>query len=455
MPVEVVAEKHEETPLNLLARAGFSSDADWKLYNRIASRLLPFLILLYVISFVDRINIGFAKLRMAGDIGLSDAAYGFGAGIFFVAYCLCEVPSNLMLARVGARFWIARIMIVWGVVSAAMMFVHSPLSFYLMRALLGAAEAGFFPGVILYLTYWFPARQRAQAVSLFLLGIALAGVLGGPLSGWLMQTLDGRWALHSWQWLFLLEGAPAVLAGIATLRVLDDNPAKAGWLDPDECQRVLGTLAHERAARDAQGHAHRLGDALRSGDVWRLSLINFTQIGGIYGLAFWLPQIIHELGVKGLINTGFVSAIPFGISAIGMVLVGRHSDRSGERRWHVAGPALIGAFGLVLSGTFATMPTISLLGLTLAAFGLISANAVLFALPGTLLSGTAAAAGIGLISTIGNIGGYVFPFTIGWIRELTGRPSYCLFVLAAVSCVGALVMLRMPSTGRARNHVVA
>ncbi|MFK4448300.1 D-galactonate transporter [Caballeronia udeis] len=441
--------------MNLLSRAGFSSDADWKLYNRIASRLLPFLILLYVISFVDRINIGFAKLRMAGDIGLSDAAYGFGAGIFFLAYCLCEVPSNLMLARVGARFWIARIMILWGIVSAAMMFVHSPLSFYVMRALLGAAEAGFFPGVILYLTYWFPARQRAQAVSLFLLGIALAGVLGGPLSGWLMQTLDGRGALHGWQWLFLLEGAPAVLAGIATLCVLDDNPTKAGWLGPDECQRVLGTLAHERAARDAQGHAHRLGDALRSGDVWRLALINFTQIGGIYGLAFWLPQIIHELGVKGLINTGLISAIPFGISAIGMVLVGRHSDRSGERRWHVAGPALIGAFGLALSGTFATMPTISLLGLTLAAFGLISANAVLFALPGTLLSGTAAAAGIGLISMIGNIGGYVFPFTIGWIRELTGRPSYCLFVLAAVSCVGALAMLRMPSTGRSRTHVAA
>lgn len=438
--------------MKLLARSGFPSDADWTLYNRIAGRLLPFLILLYVISFIDRINIGFAKLRMASDIGLSDAAYGFGVGIFFLAYCLCEVPSNLMLARVGARVWIARIIVVWGVVSAAMVFVHSPLSFYLMRTLLGAAEAGFFPGVILYLTYWFPNRQRAQAVSLFLLGIALAGVLGGPLSGWVMQSFDGRWNLHGWQWLFLLEGTPAVLAGVATLFVLDDGPAHARWLAPDDRERVLATLARERAARDAQGHAHRLGDALRSGDVWRLSIINFTQIGGIYGLAFWLPQIVRDLGVKGLVETGLVSAVPFGFAAIGMVIVGRHSDDTGERRWHVAGPALIGALGLVLSGAFATWPVISLIGLTLAAFGLISANAVLFALPGTLLSGTAAAAGIGLISTIGNIGGYVFPFAIGWIRELTRQPAWCLFALAAVACLGALVMLSLPAPAPVRER---
>lgn len=430
--------------MKLLTRSGFSSDADWTLYNRIAIRLLPFLILLYVISFIDRINIGFAKLRMASDIGLSDAAYGFGAGIFFLAYCLCEVPSNLILARVGARLWIARIMVVWGIVSAAMVFVHSPLSFYLMRTLLGAAEAGFFPGVILYLTYWFPNRQRAQAVSLFLLGIALAGVLGGPISGWIMQQFDGHASLHGWQWLFLLEGAPAVLAGIATLFVLDDGPARARWLEPGDRERVLTTLARERAARDAQGQAHRLGDALRSVEVWRLSIINFTQIGGIYGLAFWLPQIVHELGIKGLAQTGLVSAVPFGFAAIGMVIVGRHSDDSGERRWHVAGPALIGSFGLILSGACVTYPVVSLAGLTLAAFGLISANAVLFALPGALLSGTAAAAGIGLISTIGNIGGYVFPFTIGWIRELTHQPAWCLFALAAVSLFGAVVMLSLP-----------
>jgi D-galactonate transporter len=440
--------------LKLLARSGFSSDADWTLYNRIATRLLPFLILLYVISFIDRINIGFAKLRMATDIGLSDAAYGFGAGIFFLAYCLCEVPSNLMLARVGARVWITRIMVVWGIVSAAMVFVHSPLSFYVMRTLLGAAEAGFFPGVILYLTYWFPNRQRAQAISLFLLGIAFAGVLGGPLSGWIMQTFDGHWILHGWQWLFLLEGVPAVLAGIATLFVLDDGPARARWLSPEEKQRVIGTLARERAARDAQGHVHRIGDALRSVDVWRLAFVNFTQIGGVYGLAFWLPQIVHELGVKGLFNTGLVAAVPFGFAAMGMVIVGRHSDDSGERRWHVAGPALVGAIGLVLSGVFADHPVISLVGLTLAAFGLISANAVLFALPGALLSGSAAAAGIGLISTIGNIGGYVFPFSIGWIRELTHQPALCLFALAVVSCIGALVTLSLPAVAPAGQQAL-
>lgn len=437
--------------MKLLARSGFSCDEDWTLYNRIAMRLLPFLILLYVISFIDRINIGFARLRMASDIGLSDAAYGFGAGIFFLAYCLCEVPSNLILARVGARVWIARIMVIWGIVSAAMVFVHSPLSFYIMRTLLGAAEAGFFPGVILYLTYWFPNRQRAQAVSLFLLGIALAGVLGGPLSGWIMRQFDGHAGLHGWQWLFVLEGAPAIVAGIATLFVLHDGPAGARWLAPAERERVVATLAKERAARDARGHTHKLGDALRNGDVWRLSFINFTQIGGIYGLAFWLPQIVHDLGIKDLVQTGLVSAVPFSFAAIGTVIVGRHSDSSGERRWHIAGPALIGAFGLALAAECAANPIASLAGLTLAAFGLISANAVLFTLPGAWLSGTAAAAGIGLISTIGNIGGYVFPFTIGWIRELTHQPAWCLLVLAAVSLLGAILMLSLPAAAPVRN----
>jgi nitrate/nitrite transporter NarK len=227
------------------------------------------------------------------------------------------------------------------------------------------------------------------------------------------------------------------------------------WLTPSERERVVTTLARERAARDAQGHAHRLDDGLRSADVWRLSIINFTQIGGIYGLAFWLPQIIHELGIKGLLHTGLVSAIPFGFAAIGMVVVARHSDDSGERRWHVAGPAMVGALGLVLSGTFATYPVVSLVGLMLATFGLLSANAVLYALPGTLLSGTAAAAGIGLVSTIGNIGGYVFPFAIGWIRELTYKPAWCLFSLAAASWIGALVMLRLPATAPMRRRVAS
>lgn len=427
--------------MKLLARAGFSNEADWRLYNKIAGRLLPFLILLYVISFLDRVNIGFAKLRMAGDLGLSDAAYGFGAGVFFLAYCLCEIPSNLILARVGARLWIARIMMLWGVISACMMFVTSPATFYAMRVLLGVAEAGFFPGIILYLTYWFPARQRSQAISFFLLGIALAGVLGGPWSGWLMQTLDGRAGLHGWQWLFLIEGIPAVLAGVATLFYLDDGPAKARWLTPAQQQRVLAVLAQERAERDALGRAHKLGDAFKDGDVWRLALVNFTQIGGVYGLAFWLPQIIHELGVKSLFSTGLVSAIPFGFSALGMLLVGRHSDRTGERRLHITVLALVGAAGLVLSATFAHQPVVSLVGLTLAALGLISANAVLFVVPGTILSGAAAAAGIGMISMVGNTGGYVFPFVMGWMREVTQRPEYGLFLLAGVSTLGALTML--------------
>jgi D-galactonate transporter len=426
--------------MNLLARTSFEHATDWRLYNKIAARLMPFLILLYTVSFVDRVNVGFAKLRMAADIGLSDTAFGFGAGVFFIAYCLFEVPSNLILRRVGARFWIARILVVWGVVSAGMMFVSTPLEFYLMRVLLGLAEAGFFPGVILYLTYWFPARQRAQAVSLFLLGIPLAGIFGWPISGWIMQTLDQVGGLHGWQWLFLIEGIPAVLVGIVTFFYLDDGPAQAKWLSPDERARVTVALAEERTLKDQAGRAHTFGRALKDRNLWLLALVDLTQIGGIYGLSFWLPQITHDLGVKGLLNTGLITAIPFLVAAIVMVLAGRHSDRTDERRWHIVVLALVGAAGLVCSGVFATQPVLSLIGLSLASLGLISANAILFAVPGTILSGAAAAAGIGLISMVGNIGGYAFPFVMGWLRGETHHSQYGLFLLAAVTCVGAFAM---------------
>lgn len=286
--------------MNFIARSNFTNDQDSAVYNRIAMRLLPFLLLLYIISFLDRVNVGFAKLQMSADIGLGDSAYGLGAGIFFLGYCLCEIPSNLLLQRLGAKFWIARIMIVWGIISVGMMFVSSATSFYVMRFMLGVAEAGFYPGIILYLTYWFPARLRSQVCAMFFLGIALSGVIGGPLSGWIMQTLGGSYGLKGWQWLFLAEGSPAILMGLVTYWYLDNGPAAARWLSAEQKKIVISELEAEERQKLAAGHGHKFGHAMRDVNTWMLAFANFSLLSGIYGVSFWLPQIVKDLGVNGL-----------------------------------------------------------------------------------------------------------------------------------------------------------
>lgn len=415
-----------------------------RIYNKIASRLLPYLLLLYVISFLDRVNVGFAKLQMASDIGLSDAAYGFGAGVFFLGYCACEIPSNLMLQKFGAKFWIARIMVVWGIVTTCMLLVTSEPMFHVLRFLLGVSEAGFYPGIILYLTYWFPSRLRSQICAYFFLGITLSVILGGPMSGYIMQNFGGVWGLRNWQWLFLIEGVPAIIFGFITYFYLDDGPAKAKWLGDDEKRLVLSALdAEDRAKRDA-GHGHNFGHALKDVNVWLLSITNFALLGGVYGISFWLPQIIKDLGVKDLVSNGMLNAVPFGSAAIAMVLISRHSDRSGERKWHIIGCMSLGAVGLTLSGFFGHNPYLSLFGLCLATIGCMAGSAVLWSIPGALLAGAGAAAGIALMATLGNLSGYVLPFVIGWVKQTTGQVEFGLYAMALILIVGALVTACVP-----------
>jgi D-galactonate transporter len=396
---------------------------------KVRRRLIPFMFLLYIIAYVDRVNIGFAALQMNRDLGLSPAAYGFGAGIFFLGYFLFEVPSNLVMARVGARIWIARIMISWGLVSAGTMFVRGPLSFYTLRFLLGLAEAGFFPGMILYLTYWFPSRERAGAISLFMTAVALAGVVGGPMSGALL-SLTGAGGLAGWQWLFLLEGIPAVLLGIVVLVYLPNGPADATWLTEEERTEIAVRKQADTTTISGRGTVRA---ALASGRVWLFSLTYFCIVSALYGITFWMPTILQKLSGSSDFVVGLLSALPYLVASIGMVLVGRHSDSTGERRWHVAGSALVGAAGFILSA-MTKSPTLALASMSVAAFGIFSAMPVLWSMSTATLSGAGAAAGIALINSLGNLGGFLGPYAIGLIRTSTQS-----FTLALVALAGALV----------------
>jgi ACS family tartrate transporter-like MFS transporter len=409
--------------------------------TRLRRRLIPFLFLLYVVAYLDRVNVGFAALDMNRDLGFTAAVYGLGSGIFFVSYTLLEVPSNLVLARVGAGPWIARIMLSWGLVSAAMAFVQDATTFYVLRFLLGAAEAGFFPGIIYYLTQWFPAGERARAVALFMTGTAIAGVVGGPLSSALLQ-LDGLLGFHGWQWLFLVEGVPAVLLAPVVWRRLDHGPETAAWLPEDERRWLVQTLATERAR--APGTHTDLRSALASGRLWMLAGIYFCIVLAFYGVSFWLPQILQALGTASSATVALISAIPYVAAAGAMVIVGAHSDATGERRWHVAGPALVGAAGFAMAATVPASLALSLAALSLAATGVWGALGPFWALPTAFLTGRAAAGGVALVNSVGNIGGFVAPTLVGYVRDATGSFSGGLWVLAAGLVAGAALTLRLP-----------
>jgi D-galactonate transporter len=430
--------------MNLLDQNNFSRRVEAQSYNKIARRLIPFLILLLVISFLDRVNVGFAKLQMAADVGLSEAVYGLGAGIFFLGYCLFEIPSNLLLQRFGAKFWIARIMVVWGIISMAMATVNSPTSFYLLRFLLGAAEAGFYPGIVLYLSYWFPVRLRSQVIALFMLGMPISVMTGAPISGWIMEYFGGVYGMAGWKWLFIIEGLPAVLLGIVVFFYLDNGPASANWLSTDEKKIVIDELAREESNKKAQGVGHKFSQVLKDPNVWLLAGSNFACLAGLYGVTFWLPQIIKDLGVKSLLVNGFVTAIPFIVAAVAMVAVSKRSDRSGERKWHMVLSALAGAGGLILSAVFSANVLMSLVGLSLAAAGILAAFSVMWALPSAFFRGPAAAAAIALMATIGNVGGYAAPFMMGLVKQATQRLDLGLYLLAGVVVLGALIALFIP-----------
>jgi D-galactonate transporter len=395
------------------------------------------LFLCYVVAYLDRVNVGFAKLQMLTDLKFSETIYGLGAGIFFVGYFLFEVPSNIILHRTGARVWIARIMVTWGVISSAMMLVTTPAMFYVLRFLLGIAEAGFFPGIILYLTYWFPMERRARVVALFMTAIALSGVVGGPLSGWIMQAFAGVNGWHGWQWLFLLEGIPSILVGICVFFYLEDSIAGAKWLTDAEKQLLIDNIRRDESGRSE----HSLKQVLGNPKVWLMASIYFCSVMGLYGISFWLPQLIKNAGVKDVLDVGLLTMIPYGLAAVAMVVASRSSDRSGERRLHTSGAAFIGGLGLVLSGVFGNDIVLAMAALSLATMGILTSLPLFWTLPTAMLRGSAAAAGIALINALGNLAGFVSPFMVGSIKDATGSTTAGLYVLAGSLFLGGILVL--------------
>ena len=393
-------------------------------------------------NYLDRFNISFAAMEMKADLGLGDAVYGLGAGMFFLGYVTFEIPSNLILQRVGARWWIARIMMTWGVLSCCMMFVRTPAGFYTLRFLLGLAEAGFLPGIIFYLTHWIPARDRARVFALFLTSTALAGVVGAPLSAALL-TLRGSGGLAGWQWLFLIEGLPAIVLGAITLFYLPDRISHARWLSAPEQEWLEATLRAERAVLD-QTHGLTLWQALTHGQVWRLCLLYFSTIISFYGVAFWLPQIVQSFSGLSNAAASLISALPYVAASIGMILVARHSDRTGDRRRHVALPAFAAAAGLLLGALVQHHPIPAFLALCVSATGIWSTLGPFWSIPTAFLSGTAAAGGIALINSVGNIGGFVGPTVMGFLKQRTHRFESGLLVLAATLVVAGVLALSLP-----------
>jgi D-galactonate transporter len=425
-----------------MATSASTSLSEAAVYRKITWRIMPFLFLCYVLAYVDRVNVGFAKLQMQQALGMSEAVYGLGAGIFFVGYFLFEVPANMMLQRIGARLWIGPIMMAWGVVSACTLFVQGASSFYALRFLLGVVESGFFPGVILYLTYWYTQKRRARMVALFMSAVPISGMVAGPISGWILARLSNAGHLAGWQWLFLVEGVPSIFAGLITLYFLTDRPSKAQWLSEDEKRLVLQSLEEEDALkRQASQSSHRLIDAFRSVPVWLLSFAYFGLAAGNYGITFFLPQIIKDTITTNPQSIGWISVIPWAASVVAMNVWGHHSDTTGERRWHMVLAAIVGAAAFAASAIPGISGTAGIIALTVAASALMCQFAVFWALPTAILSGSAAAAGIAWVNSVGNLGGYASPHAVGFIRDNTHSMFLALLVLAGAQLMTAILTL--------------
>ncbi len=410
-------------------------------YAKVVRRLIPFLMLCYLGAYLDRVNVGFAKLQMLNDLRFSETIYGLGAGIFFLGYFLFEVPSNVILHKVGARNWLARIMLTWAVISASFAFVSSPTSFYVLRFLLGVAEAGFAPGVILYMTYWFPSERRAKALSMFFMAIPLAGIVGGPLSGYIMHAFHGVLDLAGWKWLFMLEALPSLFLGVAILLYLDNGIQSAKWLT--DAEKAL--LTRNVAGDNAQKVMHVSTRAfIADRRLWLMAAIYFCVVLGQYGLTFWLPTIVRKAGVADPLWVGILTALPYLCAIIALPLVGMSADRRRERRLHLAIPMLVAAAG------FATLPLLGSVGasivcLSIAAAGILTSSSQFWALPTALLGGMSAAAGIAAVNCFANLAGFFSPAIVGWLNDLTGKSTAGLIFISVAIVLGATLVFLVPA----------
>ncbi len=424
----------------------FSSEVDTTVrksaYRKIAFRLMPFLMLCYFCAYLDRVNVGFAKLQMMSDLQFSEAVYGLGAGIFFIGYFLCEVPSNIVLHKVGARRWIARIMITWGILSGCFAFVETEWQFYALRFLLGVAEAGLAPGLLLYLTYWFPSYRRARMTVLWFIAIPISGMIGGPLSGLIMDRMSGVHGWFGWQWMFVIEAIPTVLVGLLVLAVLKDSVQDANWLTQDEKNLVKQELAQDNQHKE--GHAS-VKEFIADKRLWLLAGIYFCVVMGQYAITFWLPTLIRNSGISDNWHIGLLTSLPYMCAIVVMILAGRSGDHFQERRWHLIIPMCAGAIALTFATLFASNLTLSLICLCIAASGVLTASSLFWMLPTNFLGGVSAAAGIAAVNSFANLAGFCSPYLIGWITTNTGSNAIGMFLITAVLIFGASLVLRVPA----------
>ncbi|KQQ76027.1 MFS transporter [Acinetobacter sp. Leaf130] len=424
----------------------FSSEVDTAVrksaYRKIAFRLMPFLMLCYFCAYLDRVNVGFAKLQMMSDLQFSEAVYGLGAGIFFIGYFLCEVPSNIVLHKVGARRWIARIMITWGILSGCFAFVQTEWQFYTLRFLLGVAEAGLAPGLLLYLTYWFPSYRRARMTVLWFIAIPISGMIGGPLSGLIMDRMSGVHGWFGWQWMFLIEAIPTVVVGLLVLGVLKDSVQDANWLTQDEKNLVKQELAQDNQHKEGHGSVKEFVADKR---LWLLAGIYFCVVMGQYAITFWLPTLIRNSGISDNWHIGLLTSLPYMCAIVVMLLAGRSGDHFQERRWHLIIPMCAGAVALTLATLLASNLTLSLIFLCIAASGVLTASSLFWMLPTNFLGGVSAAAGIAAVNSFANLAGFCSPYLIGWVTTHTGSNAIGMFLITAVLIFGASLVLRVPA----------
>ncbi|MDC5320066.1 MFS transporter [Acinetobacter baumannii] len=424
----------------------FSSEVDTTVrksaYRKIAFRLMPFLMLCYFCAYLDRVNVGFAKLQMMSDLQFSEAVYGLGAGIFFIGYFLCEVPSNIVLHKVGARRWIARIMITWGILSGCFAFVQTEWQFYTLRFLLGVAEAGLAPGLLLYLTYWFPSYRRARMTVLWFIAIPISGMIGGPLSGLIMDRMSGVHGWFGWQWMFVIEAIPTVIVGLLVLAVLKDSVQDANWLTQDEKNLVKQELAQDNQHKE--GHAS-VKEFIADKRLWLLAGIYFCVVMGQYAITFWLPTLIRNSGISDNWHIGLLTSLPYMCAIVVMVLAGRSGDHFQERRWHLIIPMCAGAIALTFATLFASNLTLSLICLCIAASGVLTASSLFWMLPTNFLGGVSAAAGIAAVNSFANLAGFCSPYLIGWVTTNTGSNAIGMFLITTVLIFGASLVLRVPA----------